>query len=296
MVPALFLPLLAALVAACFARTLHGPLGPRLAARVLAIVAVGTALAVLWGAGILAIGFLVEIPWITASAGWCRALYRADDRVVPLLGLMGLAVVAAAIGRGGRAAYRHRRVVRGSTPGGPLEIISSRTPIAFAMPGRPGHIVVSTAMLDELDVDEQRVLLAHEQSHLDHRHDRYLMAAEVAVAAVPLLRPVAAGVRFSTERWADEDAATAVGDRRLVARSIARAALVTADHSSRRLGLASLGVPARIEALLVTSGRRPAAPALALAVGGGLTVFNLAGATVQLHHLVTFTAHICNLA
>ncbi len=296
MAPALLLPLLAALLAGSVASAVHRPLGPRLAARVLATIAVGTALAVLWGAAILALGFLIEVPWIAAWAGWCRDLYRSDDRITPLVGLVGVTVVATAFTRGSLAAYRHRRVVRSAMAFRPVEIVSSPEPIAFAMPGRPGHIVVSTAMLDELDPDEQKVLLAHEQSHLDHRHDRYLLAAEVAAAAVPLLRPVAAEVRFSTERWADEDAAMVVGDRPLVARAIARAALATADHSKRSLALAGLGVPARVDALLRPPDRRPTARAVGIAVGTGIVVFNLVGATVQLHHLIAFTAHICNLS
>jgi predicted transcriptional regulator len=57
-----------------------------------------------------------------------------------------------------------------------------------------------------------------------------LQDAAVAAAAVnPLLAPVREAVTYLVERWADEEAAEAVADRRLVARAVARAALATAD-------------------------------------------------------------------
>ncbi len=65
--------------------------------------------------------------------------------------------------------------------------------------------------------DKRRALLAHEQAHLDLGHHRYLRASEMT-ASFPLLGPLARAVRFSTERWADEEAASVVGDRRVVAR------------------------------------------------------------------------------
>jgi hypothetical protein len=54
----------------------------------------------------------------------------------------------------------------------------------------------------------------------------------VAAAANPLLRPLIDLVDTATERWADEEAALAVGDRELAARAVARAAL--AAHRHRR--------------------------------------------------------------
>ena len=85
------------------------------------------------------------------------------------------------------------------------------TPTAFVLPGRPGRIVVSAGMLRALDVEERRVLLAHERSHLDRHHHRFIRLTDLAASALPLLRPVQRHVRFTVERWADEDAAAAVG-------------------------------------------------------------------------------------
>jgi hypothetical protein len=71
-------------------------------------------------------------------------------------------------------------------------------------------------------------------------------------------------VRYCTERWADEDAARLVGDRRLVARTVGKAALITRrNHATPAAALAMAGsmmgrlrgagpVPRRVAALLTT--------------------------------------------
>ena len=105
-----------------------------------------------------------------------------------------------------------------------------RVPTAFAVAGAPGHVVVSTAMLNALDADERKVLLAHEAAHLRHHHHLYTQLAQLAAAANPLLRPLARVIAEGTERWADEVAAAEVGSRRLVARGLARAALARREH------------------------------------------------------------------
>ena len=80
--------------------------------------------------------------------------------------------------------------------------------------------------------------------------------AEVAAAVNPLLARVRDQIGFQLERWADEDAANAVGNRRLTARSSAHAALATTGTTV--LGFAEHEVPARVRALL--SGPVTAAP------------------------------------
>jgi len=61
-----------------------------------------------------------------------------------------------------------------------------------------------------------------------HRHHAYPQLAGLAAAANPLLRRPAAAVALAVERWADEDAARAAGDRTTVARALARAGLARA--------------------------------------------------------------------
>ena len=69
-----------------------------------------------------------------------------------------------------------------------------------------------------------------------------------------------AAIRRAVERWADEDAAIRVADRKLVARTIARTALLQHDRSRSgpRLAQAATGgdVPQRARALLEPPPRR----------------------------------------
>jgi len=87
-------------------------------------------------------------------------------------------------------------------------------------------------MLHALSAPERRVLLAHEASHLRHHHHLYVQVAELSAAANPRLRPVARAVHQAVERWADEDAATATGDRVLAAHAVARASLARRSRPS----------------------------------------------------------------
>jgi hypothetical protein len=127
--------------------------------------------------------------------------------------------------------------------------------------------VLSAGILDALDDRGQAALLAHEQAHLAGQHHLFTTAARLAAAANPLLLPLSRAVDYTTERWADERAAAATGDRRLVAATIGRVALLattpdpaalsiagrtgTAARPARRISLAWAGpVPRRVAALL----------------------------------------------
>ncbi|MFJ8467653.1 M56 family metallopeptidase [Streptomyces swartbergensis] len=118
--------------------------------------------------------------------------------------------------------------------------------------GRRGRVVVSTALLDRLRPAERRALFAHERAHLVARHDRFLLTVQLAARANPFLRPLRTAVAYTAERWADEEAARAVGSRRTVARAIGTAALVSRGTPAPTLaGLAAPGpVPRRVAALL----------------------------------------------
>jgi beta-lactamase regulating signal transducer with metallopeptidase domain len=104
---------------------------------------------------------------------------------------------------------------------------------AYTLPGWPCRIVVTAGMMRALSHPERQVLLAHERAHASAFHYLFTTAARLAAAANPLLRPVAAAVGYTVERWADERAAAAAGDRQLAARAIARAALASAAAPAR---------------------------------------------------------------
>jgi Zn-dependent protease with chaperone function len=187
------------------------------------------------------------------------------------------------VGRRCRDLLRVYRSCRHLTGPGALVVIDDQRPEAFTTPQPVGRVVVTTGLLDALNDDERRMVLAHETSHLLHRHAWWLLAVDLAAAANPLLRPTAATAARCAERWADEDAATAVGDRRRAARALARIALLTRNpDAAARLNLAATGgdVPARVRALL-TAPPRPR-PASSAALAGLLAV--LCAATLMVQH------------
>lgn len=283
----LVFPAVVAVAVGLAAGRLQRHLSPPAAAAAFAAFAGLAAVAVSGAVIVLAAVFVAQLPWVSENLEWCRAL-TADHSLPTWLGaglLVGLLAMAAGVGR--RRPLRRRPFPPGTDE---LVILPTDEPEAYAVPGRPGHIVVSAGMLRRLDDDERRVLLAHERAHLRRGHHRYVLVADVAAGAVPMLRPLRERVRFATERWADEDAAAVVGDRRLVARAICRAALVQ-HEGGRALALAELGVPARVDAMLDASSVSPRRMTAASAVAALVTV--ALSSTWQLHHLAAFASHVC---
>jgi hypothetical protein len=178
-----------------------------------------------------------------------------------LVGALALAGLVVAVRRG-RAMIGVHLACQGLERRGRVAVLDSPLPDAFTTPGPAGRIVVTTGLLRALDAGQRRALIAHERSHLAHRHVWWRLAADLAAAANPLLRRTAAVVAQATERWADEDAAAAVGSRRLVATAIAAAALARRRHGAPDPGYlpAAAGglVTSRVHALLAPPpARRP---------------------------------------
>jgi Zn-dependent protease with chaperone function len=232
--------------------------------RLLTTVALVTALATGFVLAVAALLAAAVLPPVAALGHWSAAALRAGGAVSITVGVVaGLTVtilLAAALHRAARSAWDLARAAwtcRRLGPGaGGLVVVEDEHPDAYALPGLGGRVVVSTAMMRALPADERRVLIAHEQAHLSHRHYLYVQLAELAAAANPLLRPLAAAVHAGVERWADEAAAADVGDRHLVARALARAGLAQAAAARRSSSPAGAlrgaddGVAARAYALL----------------------------------------------
>ena len=169
-----------------------------------------------------------------------------------------------------------------------FHLVETSEVFAYTLPGPARTIAISRGLFESVDDSEYEFVVAHEQSHARHRHDRYLLLALVATALVPFMRPATDQLRFHLERWADEDAVRTTGaTRRFAARTIARVALA---HSPRAalLGIASHGVAARAQAL--TQRVAPATLARRLQTVG-LVVATVVLSASQLHHTVEFTLH-----
>jgi len=271
---------------------------PRVAARTLTLATLGLLLATVAALATVAFGFISGLPWIGEHLDWCRDFARAHDRVSPWVGLPATALLGVMVARATSAYRMARRELWAvsSQPGG-VRIIDDDRPDAFALGGVLGHVVVSTGMLRLLDPAGRAVLFAHERSHLRHRHHRYLALARVTTAAMPVLGFVTGRLRLAVERWADEDAAEAAGgDRRLVARTIVRAALARTDHdATAALALGAVGVGARVDALLSPSPTRFWGALGVLSIALGAVAVVLLGAALQVHHLLGFVSHVCRL-
>ncbi|MDQ0776081.1 Zn-dependent protease with chaperone function [Streptomyces aurantiacus] len=261
-----FLPLILPLTAWPVARLAEQHLHPRTATRLLTGVAVVMAVCSTVCLGLLMVVGTAQLPGNPLPDGWSDPEVRAAvpyDEVAGKAAIPALLAVASACGRAlwrhGRTRRRAHRALAG-VRGREVAVLPDETPYAYALPGTGtgadtyrhrhrhrhrnrhrdrerergrvrvrGRVVVTTALLSRLGPAERRALFAHERAHLEAGHHRFLLAVRLAARANPFLRPLRTAVSYTTERWADEEAARAVGDRRAVAVAIGRAALVSRD-------------------------------------------------------------------
>jgi len=195
------LPLLVAIAVATALVPLANRVAPARAARYLSI-AIGSVLGAAWlTTWALSLAFLAHHPLAGGQFVWCRQLTGFHRPPPPFVGEASLLVLTMSTGRLLLVLHRWHRS-RGSGAGD-VHLIESSRPFAFAQPGRSGGIVVSSSMLRALATKERQALLAHEQAHLRHRHDLYLLVATLA-RGIPVLNTLASRLRHALERWADE--------------------------------------------------------------------------------------------
>ncbi|GAA4445489.1 M48 family metalloprotease [Phytohabitans houttuyneae] len=186
-----------------------------------------------------------------------------------------------------RRSVRRRLRGVGRPRGSGVVVAEWDEPHAVAVPGRPGHVLVTTGMLRALDAGERRAMLAHERAHLTRRHHRFVSWAAAAAAVDPFLAPVRDEVAHQAERWADEEAAAVVGDRALVARAVARAALAGRRPAPATTGARRSDILHRVRALSLPApdgdrdrraGRRVVAAAVLAVVAVAVAEVLLVGA------------------
>jgi len=288
MFPSVVTPLLAAVVLAVVVTAIHPRLPPAMATRVLAVTVAVVVTAALPTEWMVTLAYLAHLPFVGTGFRWCAETFGVHSRVPSWVGMPVALVTIVGSARGIRLLQTYRRMRVDHA--GAVEILDDDEAFAVTLPGRGGLIVLSTALVAVLDSRETAVVLAHERAHAHHRHDRYLVMAQVATATVPVLSPLTARLRFSLERWADEVSARVCGDRHLVARTLGKVALF-AVHSPGQMNFAGLGVAARVGALLSPPRRHPRASIstglwLAISVTGLLAGY-------QLHNLTSLIAAAC---
>lgn len=248
-----------------------------------------------WGLVLLAATLLGDLSLVTDEA--LERGVQLQDPVPTLIGvtatillIFGIVRVARVL-RARRATYRELQAVCRACGTGELAVVSLDAAHAFAVPGRPGRILVTRGMLSALDGDERRVLLAHERAHLQSRHHRLRAITEVCAAVNPVLIPVREAVAYLVERSADEYAATVTGSRELVARALTKAALASGAANGippwpTALRFTGRGVSARVAALHCDPPRpEPLVPSGVLALGVA-TAIAAVQATIAFYQLV----------
>ncbi|WP_432072535.1 M56 family metallopeptidase [Streptomyces wuyuanensis] len=253
-----FLPLVLPLTAWPIARLAEQHLHPRAATWLLTSVAAVLAVCSTLCLALLMVVGTAQLPGNPLPDGWSDPEVREAVPYDEVAGKAAIPALIAVIGACARAAWRHHRVPHraraalAELPPRAVAVLPDEVPYAYALPGRRDRIVVSTGMLDALSAVERRALFAHERAHLHARHHRFLLAVQLAARANPFLRPLRTAVCFTAERWADEEAAVVVGSRRVVARAVGKAALISRGAPVATLaGFAAAGpVPRRVAALL----------------------------------------------
>ncbi|MEU9413663.1 M48 family metalloprotease, partial [Streptomyces sp. NPDC048281] len=221
MIALLILPLLLPFALPPLARRALDRLAPAVALRAVTGSAVALAGCSLAALGAFVLTGLLRLPFFAALGDLIQPLHTAFDRyVLPLAAVSvgGLAVFAWTLARSVLRQVRAFRAARTEAGHGPaagdLCVVDSPCADAYALPGRPHRIVVTTGMLRSLDGSEREALFAHERAHNAGGHHYFLAAAELAAHCHPALRGVRDVIRLAAERAADEAAASAVGDRR----------------------------------------------------------------------------------
>jgi Zn-dependent protease with chaperone function len=267
-------------------------LPPAAATRLLVLAGLLAATSGVFILGVLAFTWIGQLPLVAAQGAWSPTALRSDSPVSPgpaivsgaLVGMAALSLMLTSARRVWALLAVHRSC-RDLTVVGGLVVLDDDRPDAFTTAQPAGRIVITTGLLRTLNPQQRRVLLAHETSHLTHHHAWWNLAADLAAAVNPLLRPTARAVATLVERWADEDAARTVGDRRLVAATLVHVAqLQSRFHGSTiamAAGPAATGgdVVARVRALLAPA--PPRRPLVVTAVVAGLLVGVSPAAAVQ---------------
>jgi Peptidase family M48 len=262
--------LAACLVLAALAPRVGRMIQPALATRLLGGVCVAAVASLLWVAALAAVTAVAQIPLVARLGDWSPELLRSADPVPRVFAVACVIAAGSALAAGLWAVSSRARGLadmRRSVGDSQLTVIEDSRIVAFATPVRGGRVVLTTGALRALPPDERQALLAHEEAHLRHHHYWWVSAAEIAAVMCPPFRATARRVGESAERWADEDAAVAVGDRRVVARALARTALN--GSSPRPSGAVSAnGGPMvmRVRAMLDPPPSRRLLPASALVV------------------------------
>ena len=262
-------------------------LRPAAAARCSAVLLAAVAIAFVPTLWLIGLSGLAHMGFHNPVIDWSHHLLPDYRPFGAVLGIASLLAAIVGTIRVGSVLAHHRRLRCADTCA--VEFIDTDEIYAYTLPGPAGTIAISAGLRNALDDNEFDVVMAHEQAHARHRHDRYKLLALVTAAFIPPTAPVMARLDFYLERWADEEALEHTGaERRLAARTIAKVALAGSSPSPA-LGIADHGVAARATALLQPIEHPDVTTRLqtAIMIGATLTL-----AVYQVHHSFMFATDL----
>lgn len=148
-------------------------LPPRAAAWLLTGCAAALAACTAAALGLLTAAGALRLPPVAALGHLSLPLLGGDPVVsVPAAGVAAALLTACALAVVHRTLRHHtelrtaRRTTDAHPPSGDLCVLPDSAPDAYALPGRPGRVVVTAGMLRALPPDEREALFAHERAHL----------------------------------------------------------------------------------------------------------------------------------
>lgn len=301
MIVAVYLPLILPVLAVPVVRWVALRLPPAVATWLVMLAAALLATCTVIALGLMVMAALSVVTVFARLGHWSPAeVWHLDAVHLPIdLAASVLLIVFLALATS-RATNRIRALASAyraaaECPDSELMVLDDERPLAHALPGNPGRIVVSTTMLASLSAAERSALLAHERAHLTRQHHLFVAVVDVLAGANPFLRPLSDVIHYTTERWADELAAGNVGDRSVVARAVGKAALASrgrpADIPPAALAATTGPVPRRVAALLAGPpvARMLSVPGVCLFIAASLILASVLAsldAADDLHHVL----------
>lgn len=143
-------------------------------------------------------------------------------------------------------------------------VVDSDLPVAYCLPGLRPRVVLSRGALSLLADEEVRAVLAHEEAHVDQRHDLVVLPFVALRSTFPRLRAVRTAVSevaLLVEALAD-DRAVRTHDRAVLARALYKVGAAGAPTGG--LPAAASGVLVRAQRLLEPPRRLPLPARLAV--------------------------------
>jgi Zn-dependent protease with chaperone function len=198
----LFFPLALSSVVVLLGLAFQARIAARPAAWMAAFGVVGIGSVGFLGTTLIALQFWAHAPGMSRLVSWCAMLVGDHHSVSNTVGFGATALALYGIIRLTVfvrlfvIAQRNHRKLR-SLIDRSVVVEDTAAIFAYSVPGSTPLTVLSTGLLACLKTDERAIVLAHEEAHFTHRHDRFLLAGRSAAALFPPARVFARALEYA---------------------------------------------------------------------------------------------------